>query len=86
MPGAPVRIVSDDPHWCQQELKLPDVQYVMDASVMDDFRALAQSRLVVASASTFSWWACYLGQRSCIHPPDPERADLWNAVKGAELA
>lgn len=85
MPGAPVRVVSDDPQWCQQELNLPDVQYTKDASVMDDFRTLAQSRLVVASASTFSWWACYLGQRSCIHPPNLERADLWNAVNGAVL-
>lgn len=85
LPGAPVRIVSDDPRWCEEYLDLSDAYMVASADPVSDFRVLAQARLLVASPSTFSWWAAFLGGRRCLHPLDADRVDLWAAVNGTQV-
>jgi hypothetical protein len=70
----PVRLVSDDPDWCEQVLVplLPaDTRVVRGGSAMSDFALLRQARQIVVSNSTFSWWAAVLGQAKTVVAPTP---------------
>lgn len=66
---AEVTVVSDDPRWCTANLQF-DVPFSVasGAAPLDDFRLLANADVMIASASTFSWWAGYLGGQSIVYP------------------
>lgn len=66
---AEIRIVSDDPQWCRENLDLGfPATTVHGSSDLEDFRALADADTLVASPSTFAWWAGYLGGVQVIYP------------------
>ncbi len=47
-------------------LSLPNVHRVFYGNAMADMLALSQSKVIIASASSFSLWARFLGGSSCI--------------------
>ena len=68
-PGVEVTVVSDDPGWCRDSLKL-DVPFSVASRTtpLEDFRRIAHADVMVASASTFSWWAGFLGSGVVLYP------------------
>lgn len=60
----PIRIYSDDPHWCKSNLNLPSAEYVTGNSAITDLTELASHEYLVLSGSTFSWWAANLRERN----------------------
>jgi len=74
----PVYVFSDG---TDEELKdvlsLPHVERVFFGSAIADMLALSRSRLMVASASTFSMWASYLGRMPVIWYPGLHRMKLY---------
>lgn len=61
-------VQSDDPEWCR--MNLPFADFVAPASVepMAAFSELASCNCLVMSASTFSWWAGFLGGMPVVYP------------------
>ncbi|WP_457598124.1 alpha-1,2-fucosyltransferase [Hydrogenimonas sp.] len=74
----PVYIFSDG---SDEELKeildLPNTEKVFFGSAIGDMLALSRSRVLVASASTFSMWASYLGRMPVIWYPGLHRMKLY---------
>lgn len=68
---AEVEVVSDDPAWCRDNLQF-DVPFSVasQATPLDHFRRMAHADVMVASASTYSWWAGFLGQGQVLYPRD----------------
>jgi hypothetical protein len=55
---APVRVWSDDPTWCEQELDLGSpFEVVRGESALDDIAGLSRCGALVIERSTFAWWA-----------------------------
>jgi hypothetical protein len=79
----PVTVVSDDPMWCRRQFPWPATAFSEGHSTMEDFRALATSEVVIASSSTFSWWASYLGHGTVVRPAGAP--PIWKAVAGQEV-
>lgn len=81
VPHERVEVISDDPAWCRTHLTLP-VPYDLPAkrSPVEDFQALASSAALVATGSTFSWWAAYLGGVPVIHEDGVIPASLWSLI------
>lgn len=68
-PDARVEVVSDDAGWCRRELDLDCEFSVFESgSAFADFLALMEADVLVASPSTFSWWAGYLGGAQVLYP------------------
>jgi hypothetical protein len=82
-PDHPVEVVSDDPQWCAATLDLPVPFSVRTGgSVLSDFHALAGADALVATGSTFSWWAAFLGEPEVVHGPHVLPPSLWSVVDG----
>ncbi|WP_170219220.1 alpha-1,2-fucosyltransferase [Nocardioides litoris] len=66
--GSPpsIAIVSDDPDWCRQHLRLPgvcqaDTRYVGPADgILVSWATVARARELIITNSTFSYWAAYV--------------------------
>ena len=66
---AEIRVFSDDPRWCEETLQLnAPFSVARLGTPLDDFRSLAEADVMVASASTYSWWAGFLGAGRVIYP------------------
>ena len=66
---AAIRVYSDDPLWCEENLSLGRPFSVSrSGSSSLDFRSLAQADAMIASASTYSWWAGFLGDGHVVCP------------------
>ena len=72
-----VRVFSDG---SDEELRpllaLPNVERVSFGSSVADLLALSSARVLLASGSTFSMWAAYLGRMPVIWPPGQRRQAL----------
>ena len=69
---AEIWVFSDDPRWCEETLQLSaPFSMARLGSPLDDFRSLAQADAMVTSASTYSWWAGFLGAGRVICPEGP---------------
>ena len=74
----PVNIFSDGTdEELSDILKLPNVQRQFLGSAISDMLALSESQLLIASASTFSMWASYLGRIPVIWYPGVHRLKLY---------
>lgn len=81
--GAPVRVFSDGSDAELRELLLlPGVRRATHGSPLSDLLALARARVLVASASTFSMWASFIGGMPTIWYPGQLRADLYAGREG----
>ncbi|MBK6762525.1 MAG: alpha-1,2-fucosyltransferase [Micrococcales bacterium] len=81
-PG-PVEVISDDPEWCGSVLRLPVPFEVRTyGSVLADFDALARADVLVATGSTYSWWAAFLGRPHVVHGHQVLPPTLWSATEG----
>jgi len=59
-------VVSDDPVWCRENLRLGYSTFVMEQPPLGDWEDLwlmASARRIVIAASSFSWWAGWLVYR-----------------------
>ena len=63
--GNPDRIIifSDDIKWCRNNLKGPNINYMENTSVMDDFYLMTVADKIVISNSSFSYWAAFLNEK-----------------------
>lgn len=64
-PASHVRLVSDDPDWCRQHLdsvlrEAADSVTYDPPGAIDNFTAVASSRRLVGTNSTFSYWGGYV--------------------------
>lgn len=85
-PGLPVFVVSDDPDWCRTHLDVGTRwSSLSTSSAENDLRTLASSSVLIASSSSFSYWAALLGDCFTISPPGPLPAPLWAAIGAVEL-
>ena len=59
---AEVRVFSDDPRWCEESLQ-SDAPFSVEPTgdSARGLQSLAHADAMVASASTYSWWAGFLG-------------------------
>lgn len=60
-------IVTDDPEYSKEIFPNIDVLY---NSVSTDFRLMYFSKYAIISNSTFSWWACWLSEKSITISPN----------------
>ncbi|WPR71652.1 alpha-1,2-fucosyltransferase [Flavobacterium sp. NG2] len=58
-------------------LVLPNVERVSGGSAISDLLSLSQSKILIASNSTFSLWASYLGRNNTIWFPGTHRVKLF---------
>ncbi len=65
-------------------LKLPNTRRRFYGSAIADMLALSRSRLLIASASTFSMWASYLGRMPTIWFPGTHRQKLYKEEEAFE--
>ncbi len=76
-----VEVISDDPKWCEDTLELPvPFRVLSGGSVLSDFEALARAEVLVATGSTFSWWAAFLGAPKVVHGPQVLPPSLWSPI------
>ncbi|MEZ5184754.1 MAG: alpha-1,2-fucosyltransferase [Candidatus Nanopelagicales bacterium] len=76
-----VEVVSDDPGWCVGTLTLPvPFSVINGGSVLSDFESLARAEVLVATGSTFSWWAAFLGGPKIVHGPQVLPPALWSPM------
>ena len=66
VPGLTFLIFSDDPDWCQKNLKLAEKQIVVNENFsgpdgLGHFRLMTQCKHFIIANSTFSWWAAWIG-------------------------
>ncbi len=62
---AVVRVWSDDPGWCEQELDLGSpFEVVRGESALDDIAGLSRCGALVLERSTFSWWAARIAEQT----------------------
>lgn len=81
----PVYVFSDGTDEELSEIfKLPHVQRAFFGSAIGDMLALSKSRILVASASTFSMWASYLGRMPVIWYPGLHRMKLYKCNEAYE--
>jgi hypothetical protein len=59
----PIRIFSDDPEWCKQNLNLPTAIFTSNRTAFQDLTEMAAHEFLILSGSTFSWWAANLRDR-----------------------
>ncbi|MFY0613158.1 MAG: alpha-1,2-fucosyltransferase [Hyphomicrobiaceae bacterium] len=57
----PVIVYSDDPDWCEKNLKLPRIEVSRAETMLDDFLGFMSCEHKIVSNSTFAWWAAFLG-------------------------
>lgn len=57
-------IFSDDPAWCRDQFDLPAPTHVMSGenAAFEDLILMSRCDHAVITASTFSWWAAWLGE------------------------
>ncbi len=81
---AEIHVLSDDPRWCEESLQLnAPFSVARLGTPLDDFRSLSQADAMVASASTYSWWAGFLGAGRVIYPQGPLKLPtppVWHPV------
>jgi hypothetical protein len=96
----PVRVWSDDLEWCRHRLDLDaHFEVASEAPAVEHLAAMSQCAALVASRSTFSWWAARLAESRgapvvCPKPwrSDPEELDStivpsdWVGVDTGRLA
>ena len=61
--------LGEDVYSTELRKRFPTATFVPSMGVMEDFEALRAARHLVASASTFSWIACWLSTAHTIHLP-----------------
>ena len=78
VPPEQVIVFSDDPAWCREHLKIPDLRIhepSLNHSIIEnevaDFVAMSRCGAHVISNSTFSWWAAWLADSTAVCYPDP---------------
>lgn len=62
-------IFSDDPNWCEKNLKLSEKQVIIanedyPVTAGNDLRLLAAGKYFIISNSSFSWWGAWLANAS----------------------
>ncbi len=57
-----ISVYTDDPDWCEANLKLPKITINRGGGMLEDFIGLMQCEHKVVSNSTFAWWAAFLGE------------------------
>lgn len=66
---ADICVYSDDPRWCEESLQLnAPFSVARPGTSLGDFIALAQADAMISSASTYSWWAGFLGGSRVYYP------------------
>ena len=76
-PKVPVWVFSDAADdEIQPLLALPGVRRVFFRSAVADLLAMSTAKVLVASGSTFSMWAAFLGRMPVIWPPNSKRQNL----------
>jgi hypothetical protein len=79
-PSVPVSVFSDgNDEELLPLLAMPNTERVTYGSSLADLLALASARTLIASGSTFSMWAAYLGRMPVIWPPGQRRQKLHGA-------
>jgi hypothetical protein len=74
LPNAVFFVFSDDPNWCRQTFCDKSFIIVDENRGMDSWKDMAlmsRCKHFIVANSTFSWWACYLGQQLdsiCVGP------------------
>lgn len=88
LPGSVIRVFSDDPDWCEENLGIPDIRVhrpSMDLSREEndvvDLVAMSLCGAHVISNSTYGWWGAWLAEGSHVVHPDP-----WFGPELAHLA
>ena len=83
-PSLAVQIYSDDVPWCRENLgSLADL-FIEGGTPEEDLSALSQAAVLVASPSTFSWWAGYLGGMPVVSPATT-KSPLWDSLQGIRV-
>ena len=67
-PGIPARIYSDEPGRCREFASDSECELADEGNALEDIFNLAKSRALVASQSSFSLWASFLGQSETFLP------------------
>ena len=67
-------------------LSLPNVQRKSYGSSIEDLLALSSSNILIASNSTFSMWAAYLGRMPIVKPASESIVNLYPSNSGLELS
>jgi hypothetical protein len=64
-PGVDFWVFSDDPDWCERELRLPGTMSVVrgTAGADEDLELMTRCTHHVIANSSFSWWGGWLGER-----------------------
>jgi len=62
--NAAVDVFSDDPDWCQSNLTFPIGVLHHSQTAAEDLRLFSKYEYMILSASTFSWWAANLSERT----------------------
>jgi hypothetical protein len=66
-------------------LSLPNVSRITTGSSISDLWAMSKSKILIASGSTFSMWASYLGRMPVIWHPGQLRQKLYPECEGLEF-
>ncbi|MEI2716277.1 MAG: alpha-1,2-fucosyltransferase [Candidatus Nanopelagicales bacterium] len=83
-PNLAVQIYSDDVPWCRENLGSFADAFIEGGTPEDDLSALSQAAVLVASPSTFSWWAGYLGGMPVLSPATT-KSPLWDRLPGMRV-
>lgn len=83
-PNLAVEIYSDDVPWCRENLGSVADAFIEGGTPEDDLSALSQAALLVASPSTFSWWAGFLGGMPVVSPTTT-KSPLWDSLPGMRV-
>lgn len=84
-PDLAVQVYSDDLPWCREHLGGVADLLVEGGTPEKDLSALSNAAMLIASPSTFSWWAGYLGGMPVVFP-DTTKSPLWDSLRGIQLA
>lgn len=83
---APVDVYSDgSDEELEPLLALPRVRRRFHGSAIADMLALSRARVLIASGSTFSMWASYIGRMPVVWHPGQLRQRLYGSSPGAEI-
>jgi hypothetical protein len=78
-----VKVVTDDPDYCESSLNIPiSFQVIRGQSAFDDFLTLVSAQYVLISRSTFSWWAARIGNGKVYYPTPwyQDKRELENSI------
>tara|TARA_Y100000992_G_C21271795_1_gene497344 strand:+ start:434 stop:1942 length:1509 start_codon:yes stop_codon:yes gene_type:complete len=64
-----IYVFSDDINWCKKNFKVQNITYVELDNEIQELIFMSKFNSIIIANSTFSWWACFLGNPTNVYCP-----------------